>query len=228
VENSVSMSTAQTNGSELDEHQSGLSAQFRALQLPDAPESEGEQLALLEALLLAAPGPTTIEELAYGFGAETDQVTRLLSMLEQREDRGWVIQRHGDRLQLATAPRFSRYVRRYLGMEREVRLSTAALETLAVIAYQQPVTRSAIEKVRGVDCSGVLSTLLSRGLIDASGRVEGPGQPFQYEVTPAFLRHFGLRSLEDLPPLGGAEGSDLHEKLREAAFSTDEAEPACE
>lgn len=188
----------------------------RPLELPDAPSSQHERLALIEALLLAAPGSTTAEELAYGVGIDAQEIDVLLALLEQRDDRGWVIQRHGRELQLATAPRFSRYVRRFLGMEREARLSTAALETLAIIAYQQPVTRSAIEAVRGVDCSGVLSTLLSRGVIEAPGRAETPGQPFQYVTTPAFLRHFGLRSLADLPPLGEVEGSDLGLRLQEA------------
>lgn len=191
----------------------------RPLEFPDAPASQQEQLALVEALLLAAPGPTTTQELAYGAGIDASRVDALLALLEQRDDRGWVIQRHGQELQLATAPRFSRYVRRFLGMEREARLSTAALETLAIIAYQQPVTRSAIEAVRGVDCSGVLSTLLSRGLIEAPGRAEAPGQPYQYETTPAFLRHFGLRSLADLPPLGEVDGTDLGTKLKDAVIA---------
>jgi segregation and condensation protein B len=93
-------------------------------------------------------------------------------------------------------------------LEREARLSTAALETLAIVAYQQPVTRAEIEGVRGVDCAGVLTTLLSRGLIEAVGRLSAPGNPFQYGTTPDFLLHFGLRSLAELPPLGQIEGRD--------------------
>jgi segregation and condensation protein B len=172
------------------------------------PLSDAELSALIEALLLVAPGPATTEELAQGAGVERHRIEAALSGLERSVDRGWVVQRHGERMQLATSPRFSVQVRRFLGLERETRLSTAALETLAVVAYRQPVTRAEIEGVRGVDSSGVLTTLLSRGLIEAVGRLAAPGNPFQYGTTPDFLLHFGLRSLADLPPLGQVEGRD--------------------
>ena len=159
------------------------------------------------------PGPTTTEELARGAGVERHRVEAALIELEQSATRGWVVQRHGDRLQLATAPGFALQVRRFLGLEREARLSTAALETLAIVSYQQPVTKAEIEGVRGVDCSGVLTTLLSRGLIEAVGRLAAPGNPFQYGTTPDFLLHFGLRSLSDLPPLGQVEGRDARAVL---------------
>ncbi|HKG26554.1 MAG TPA: SMC-Scp complex subunit ScpB [Thermomicrobiales bacterium] len=174
----------------------------------ESPLSDADLSALLEALLLVAPGPTTAEELARGAGVERDRVEAALVQVEQTDTRGWVVQRHGDRVQLATAPRFALQVRRFLGLEREARLSAAALETLAIVAYQQPVTKAEIEGVRGVDCSGVLTTLLSRGLIESVGRLPAPGNPFQYGTTPDFLMHFGLRSLADLPPIGQVEGRD--------------------
>jgi segregation and condensation protein B len=170
--------------------------------------SEADLSALLEALMLVAPGPTTAEELVRGSGVGRDRVEAALIDLEQSDTRGWVVQRHGDRVQLATAPRFALQVRRFLGLEREARLSAAALETLAIVAYQQPVTKAEIEGVRGVDCSGVMTTLLSRGLIESVGRLPAPGNPFQYGTTPDFLMHFGLRSLADLPPIGQVEGRD--------------------
>jgi segregation and condensation protein B len=170
--------------------------------------SAADLRALVEALLLVAPGPTTTDDLARGAGVERDRIESTLVNLEQDEDRGWVVQRHGERIQLATSPRFALHVRRFLGLEREARLSAAALETLAIVAYQQPVTRAEIEGVRGVDCSGVLTTLLSRGLVEAVGRLAAPGNPFQYGTTPDFLLHFGLRSLGDLPALGQVEGRD--------------------
>jgi segregation and condensation protein B len=185
-----------------------------ALQAPlpggDEPSllSDAELTALLEALLLVAPGPATAEELARGAGVERHRIEAALIELEQAQDRGWVLQRHAERVQLATSPRFAPHVRRFLGLEREARLSAAALEALAVVAYQQPVTRAEIEGVRGVDCAGVLTTLLSRGLIEAVGRLSAPGNPFQYGTTPDFLLHFGLRSVADLPPLGQVEGRD--------------------
>lgn len=177
------------------------------------PLSNADLKALVEALLLVAPAPANAEELARGAGVERQRIEAALVELEQITDRGWLIQRHGDKVQLTTAPRFASYVRRFLGLERESRLSAAALETLAIIAYQQPVTRAEIEGVRGVDCSGVLTTLLSRGLVESVSRLAAPGNPFQYGTTPEFLLHFGLRSLADLPPLGQVEGRDIRAVL---------------
>ena len=179
--------------------------------LPLAPTDgpAGAELeALIEALLLVAPEPATIAQLAEGAGAPPAEVEAALSALEQRDGRGWVVQRHRETVQLATAPRFAGQVRRFLGLERETRLSAPALETLAIVAYQQPVTRAEVEAVRGVDCAGVLATLHGRGLIEAVGRLETVGHPIQYGTTPVFLRHFGLRSLAELPPLGEVEGRD--------------------
>src|SRR5918996_1539428 len=127
--------------------------------------------------------------------------------------------------QLATGARFAAQVRRFLRLDRESRLSSAALETLAIIAYQQPVTRAEIETVRGVDSSGVLATLHTRSLIEAVGRLPTVGNPIQYGTTPDFLRHFGLRSLADLPPLGEVDGHDARSALQAAAMAAD-FEPA--
>jgi segregation and condensation protein B len=192
-----------------------------ALSAGDAPPPGPERTALVEALLLAAVQPPTIEELARGAGLTEPEVETVLAELEQREGRGWVLQRHGRTVQLATAPRFAAQVRRFLGLEREVRLSAAALETLAIVAYQQPVTRGEIEAIRGVDSSAVLSTLNTRGLIEAVGRLATPGTPIQYGTTPDFLRHFGLRSLADLPPLGQVEGRDARTALQAAAAAAE-------
>jgi segregation and condensation protein B len=190
----------------------------------DGPSDPNEAAALLEALLLVSPAPSTVEELARAAGVSSALAHEAIAILEQRTGSGWVIQRHDGKVQIATAPRFARHVRRFLGLERESRLSGAALETLAIVAYQQPVTKSEIEGVRGVDCSGVLHTLLQRGLIEQVGRVPGPGNPIQYGTTPDFLLHFGLRSLADLPPLGQAHGRDIRTSL-EAAVAADRMNP---
>jgi segregation and condensation protein B len=92
-------------------------------------------------------------------------------------------------------------VERFLGLEATSRLSRAALETLAIIAYQQPVTRPSVDAVRGVNSDGVMKSLLSKGLIQEIGRTEGPGRPILYGTTPDFLQHFGLNTLGELPPL---------------------------
>jgi segregation and condensation protein B len=175
--------------------------------------------ALIEALLLAAPQAATVDELARGAEMEADEVERALAAIEQRADRGWVVQRHRDTIQLATAPRFASHVRRFLNLDRETRLSGAALETLAVIAYQQPVTRAEIEAVRGVDCAGVLATLHDRALIEQLGRLDTVGHPIQYGTTPAFLRHFGFRSLAEMPALGQINGRDARLLLDAATAS---------
>ena len=190
----------------------------------DGPPPGPELEALVEALLLVAPQPATAEELARGAGVPVGHVETALAALESRTERGWVVQRHRDTVQLASAPRFAAAVRRFLGLDREARLSPAALETLAIVAYQQPVTRAEIEAVRGVDCAGVLATLHGRGLIEAVGRLPTVGNPIQYGTTPDFLRHFGLRSLENLPPLGEVEGRDARTLLDAAVAVADFAQ----
>ncbi len=196
------------------------------LELPPESLPDEELAALVEALLLVTPAPATLDELARAAGVAPHRIEQALQQLERAAGRGWVVQRHGDRIQLATAPRFAPYVRRFLGLERETRLSTAALETLAIIAYQQPVTRAEIEAVRGVDCSGVLATLLSRGLIEVVGRLQTAGNPLQYGTTPEFLAHFGLKSLADLPPLGQVDGRDLRATLTQAIAGAQAEHPS--
>jgi segregation and condensation protein B len=123
--------------------------------------------------------------------------------------RGIRVQRKGDKVQLTTQPECAPYVEKFLGLDLTTRLSKPALETLAIIAYQQPVTRAQIEHVRGVNCDAVLSTLLNRGLIEEVGRLETAGRPIQYGTTFAFLQHFGLRGLDDMPSLQPEEEAAL-------------------
>jgi segregation and condensation protein B len=181
----------------------------------DGPELD----AAVEALLMVATEPTHPNDLAQALDVHPDEVLGAIARLEERTGRGWIVQRHGQTLQISTAPRFAEYVRRFLGIERESRLSAAALEALAVVAYRQPVTRAEIERVRGVDCTGVLATLLSRGLIDMVGRQDSPGNPMLYGTTSAFLNHFGLSSLDELPPLGDVNGEDAGEHLTDLIVS---------
>jgi segregation and condensation protein B len=199
-----------------------------ALEMRDPHEMKTELPALVEALLLVASGPVALTDLAEVAGAHLDDIDEAVERLTEIEDRGWVVQRHRDQVQLATAPRFAGHIRRFLGLEREARLSSAALETVAIIAYQQPVTRSTIEAVRGVDSTGVLATLLSRGLIEAGGRAESPGQPYQYVTTPAFLQHFGLSDLDELPPLGTSDGVALGDVLRATVDEAERGAPGLE
>ncbi len=202
--------------------------QVIALEMRDPREIEFELPALIEALLLVASGPVSVADLAEVAGARMDEVDSAVARLSEYEDRGWVVQRHRDQVQIATAPRFAGHIRRFLGLEREARLSSAALETVAIVAYQQPVTRSTIEAVRGVDSTGVLATLLSRGLVEAGGRAESAGQPYQYVTTPAFLQHFGLSSLDELPPLGSSDGVALGDVLQAKVEEAERSAPELE
>ncbi|HEU0164439.1 MAG TPA: SMC-Scp complex subunit ScpB [Thermomicrobiales bacterium] len=186
-----------------------------------------ELAALMEAFLLVATEQPTIDDLAKGAGVEPDQIELALARINEDEGRGWVVQKHGRKVQLATAPRFADRVRTFLGLDRESRLSSAAIETLAIVAYQQPVTRAEIDAVRGFDSSGVLATLHSRGLIEPVSRLQTVGNPIQYGTTAEFLQHFGLRSLSELPPLGQIEGRDARDALDAAAQAgrPDDMEP---
>jgi len=157
---------------------------------------------LLEALLFVAPEAVAPAQLAAALDIPVKEVEDGLQGLEsQYTQRGLRLQWHQGRVQITTAPETALLVERFLGLEATSRLSRAALETLAIIAYQQPVTRPAIDAIRGVNSDGVLKSLLSKDLIQESGRAERPGRPILYNTTPAFLSHFGLGSLTDLPPL---------------------------
>lgn len=183
--------------------------------------TEDELGELLLALLLVAPGPATVEELAAAAEVDTPAIDATLTRLELRAGEPWIVQRHDGHVQLVTAPRFARHVRRFLGLDRETKLSAAALEALAVVAYQQPVTRPEVESVRGVDSSGVIATLVQRGLIEQVGRLQTAGQPIQYGTTAAFLNLFGFSTLVDLPPLGEVDGVRGTDRLTSLVAATD-------
>lgn len=167
----------------------------------------------IEALLFVAPGTVSVSQLATALEVAPREVEKSLAILEEGyAQRGLRIQKHRGELRLITAPETAVLVERFLDLEATQRLSSAALECLAIIAYQQPITRPAVDSVRGVNSDSVMRTLLSNGLIEEAGREEGPGRPILYVTTPEFLQHFGLKALEDLPPLDlenlGAEGEE--------------------
>jgi segregation and condensation protein B len=158
--------------------------------------------AALEALLFVSAEPVLPAQLATALEISTAAVEEGLKQLEgELQSRGLRLQRHGGRVQLTTAAEMAELIERFLGLEATARLSRAALETLAIVAYQQPVTRPYIEGVRGVSSDGVMKSLLSKGLVQEVGRAEGPGRPILYGTSPDFLQHFGLNSLTELPPL---------------------------
>ncbi len=170
-----------------------------------APSLSAAELVLLcESLLFVAPTPIPASRLAQALGVAAESVEAALATLQAgyaEQKRGLRLLRKGDRVQLTSAPEAATYIERFLGLDLNTRLSQAALETLAVIAYRQPITRGDIEAVRGVGCDGVLRTLLARSLVEPVGRLEQAGRPFLYGTTVEFLQYFGLDSLDRLPPL---------------------------
>jgi len=162
----------------------------------------GRLEAALEALLFVADAPPQVGELARALDTSPAQVEEALAALARSlQGRGLRLQRQGDRVRLVTAPELAPYVERFLGLRHGHRLSRAALETLAIIAYRQPITRGQIEAIRGASCERALATLKARGLVQEVGRAPLPGRPRLYGTTLKFLEHFGLERPEDLPPL---------------------------
>ena len=154
----------------------------------------------IEAVLFSSNRPLKVRELQPVLDADRAAIEHALDELrESLTHRGLMLQRHHDQIQLVTRPELAGYVRRALRPEVTGKLSTAAYETLAIVAYQQPVTRSKIEEIRGVNSDGVISNLELRDLVKEVGRGPGPGQPKLFGTTMRFLQMLGLESLEDLP-----------------------------
>lgn len=157
----------------------------------------------IEAILFAAGVPVLVTQLCEALGCTLSELETALIDLEHdlNQGRGIRLQRFAGKVQLTTAPEFSVAVETFLGLDATSRLSRAALETLSIVAYKNPITRPAIDAIRGVNSDGVLKSLLIKGLIEEVGRTEGPGRPILYGITSLFLQHFGLGSLSELPEL---------------------------
>ena len=166
-----------------------------------------ELTSLIESLLFVADAPVTPAQLAAALDVEPKAVEEALDQLAaDYQQRGLRLQRKAGRVQLVTAPEAAPAVERFLGLELSSKLSPAALETLAIVAYRQPVTRAQVEAIRGVNSDSVLRTLINKGLIEEVGRLEQVGRPILYGTTFEFLQYFGLQDLQDLPPLDEGEG----------------------
>jgi segregation and condensation protein B len=156
--------------------------------------------AIVESLLFVADAPVPVSQLAEAAECEARDIDAALeSLAEDYANRGMRLQRKGNRVQLVSVPEAAPYIERFLGLSLSGKLSAAAVETLAIIAYKQPVTRPQIEAIRGVSSDGVLRTLISKGLIEEVGRLETVGHPVLFGTTFEFLQYFGLDSLEALP-----------------------------
>lgn len=168
----------------------------------------------LEALLFVTAEPVATSQLAAALDVAPSVIERGLNELDASlQSRGLRLQRHAGRVQLTTAPQLAEDVERFLGLEATSHLSRAALETLAIIAYQQPVTRPQIDAIRGVNSDSMLKSLLNKGLVLESGRADGPGRPILYSTTPEFLQHFGLSSILEMPPLAKPEEESGQDEL---------------
>lgn len=160
----------------------------------------------IEGLLFVAGEPVTVKQLAQVLEVDEGQVEEALaSLIQDCTGRGVCIQREDKLVQMVSAPHLAPYVERFLGLQYSGKLSAAALETLAIIAYRQPITRAQIEAIRGVDCSGVLRNLMARGLAEEKDRLERAGRPILYGTTFEFLQYFGLSGLAELPKVEDSE-----------------------
>lgn len=194
--------------SSLPDQESGPEAPIAAALESGAALEAGAALeigAALEAVLLLADEPLSPQILAAVVETSTDQVEAICDALAaeyEAQGRGFVLSRVAGGYRYQTAPAQDAYVERFVREGHGARLSAAALETLAVVAYRQPVSRHQVAEIRGVNVDGVMRTLRRRGYIDEIARAPGPGQAVLYGTTPQFLEHLSLDSLDDLPPLG--------------------------
>lgn len=159
---------------------------------------------VIEGILFAAGEPVSAPKLAVVLETDINAVDDAVSALKEeytRDKRGFSIIDIGDGYQICSRPEYYKYIQEILGEQRNQPLSNAAMEALAIVAYKQPVTKGMIEKIRGVNSDGCVNRLYERGLIDEAGRLDTPGRPILYKTTDTFLRCFGLRTPEDLPPI---------------------------
>lgn len=177
-----------------------------------------ELTAAIEAVLFSSGEPISIDRISQVFEINSEKVEKAIDLLNEKyaaADSGLEVIRLENTYQLATKKQYAEYIKKAFDMRRRTPLSPAALEVLAVISYNQPVTKAFIEQVRGVDCSGVVSTLVEKGLVEERGRLELPGRPLLYGTTKNFLRCFSLSDLSELPPIDNKrpEVDDLGEQL---------------
>jgi len=168
---------------------------------------------IIEALLFATNKPVALTEIAEVLeGFDTVAIRGIINELNseyQGQNRSFSVAEIAGGFQLIADTYYAPWVKKLITKEKTQRLSMPALETLAIIAYKQPLTRSEIETIRGVNIDGIIENLLEKNLIKTSGRREAPGRPFVYTVTDGFLTHFGLKSLEDLPKLKEFTEADI-------------------
>jgi segregation and condensation protein B len=193
--------------------------------IPDQPTPEDEYRRAIEAVVLVAIDPVPAELLAQLLECPVADIERRCAELAAgyaADGRGFELVRVAGGYRFQTHPDLGPYVERFVLHDQRVRLSGAALETLAIVAYKQPISRAQVAAIRGVDPDGVLRTLQSRGYIDVVGRDPGPGQALLFGTTPAFLEKLGLDSVDDLPPIAEfIPGAEVVEALEAGLRVTD-------
>ena len=173
--------------------------------------TEGTIKGRIEAILFVSGEAVPIKDLARALQTGEKELVKVLDEMRDEYDyqqRGFLLKRFGNHVQLATRPLYSEDVIRLLQPVQQQSLSQAAMETLAVVAYRQPVTRAEVELVRGVKCDYSLQSLMMKGMIEEAGRKDTIGRPILYRTTDLFLSHFGIRSLADLPPMPESQQED--------------------
>lgn len=181
----------------------------------------------IEAILFAAGESVPVARMSLVLDTDEHEILRISAELAQRyeaEGRGMRILRLDDKLQMCSAPEYAPFITKALEQRKPPMLSPPALETLAIVAYFQPVTRAYIEKVRGVDSSYTVSVLVERGLIEACGKLDAPGRPTLFRTTDVFLRTMGISRLDQLPELPDMNNGEGLEKLQEAINQLQETE----
>lgn len=177
-----------------------------------------DKKAAVEAILFANGSPTEPDKIAQAIEVKPSQAEKLILELMddyEKQERGIRIIKLNKSYQMVSAKKFAPEIRKVMDLRRNTPLSQAALEVLAVVAYNQPVTKAFVEQVRGVDCSGVLGSLTTKGLVEEKGRLELPGRPLLYGTTENFLRCFNLESIENLPPLPESDKTDNSDEKSE-------------
>lgn len=177
-----------------------------------------QKISAFFSVLFASGEPVSIDRLCEVFDEKPEGIETIAKNLKKRLEEqpiGVMLLSLENTYQLATDEKYAEYIKKALDMKRRTPLSPAAFEVLSVVAYNQPVTKSFVEQVRGVDCSGVMTTLIEKGLIEERGRLELPGRPLLYGTTKNFLRTFGISDLSELPKLPDEEHTvnDLGEQL---------------
>ena len=170
----------------------------------------------IEAILFVAGEPVNVSELAHALDMTVAELNPVLDGMKadyDRDERGLRLNRFGMSVQLATRPDYAPYIERLLQPVQKQSLTQAAMETLSIIAYRQPITKAEIEAVRGVKCDYSVTSLMNKGLIEEVGRRESLGRPILYGTTERFLSHFGIESLDDLPALESPEPPLLEQEV---------------